>query len=136
MGRASRTGQRSGRRSGSEAVLAKLEVRFAEFRRSHAPGARVPTELRTAALAALERGVAAGDLYRTCRISWGQVHAWKAAAAEGEATDARVFSVVDDAPVHQVEPSLSLGHGLELRLGPWSVSVRLADPGSSPERGG
>jgi hypothetical protein len=139
MGKASRTGERRGRRSGSEAVasvLARLEGRFAEFRRSHPAGARVPTELRTAALAALEKGVGAGDLYRRCHISWGQVHAWKAKAAEGEGTDVRVFSVVDDAPVHQEEPSLSSGQGLELRLGPWSVSVRLADPGCSPERGG
>ena len=41
--------------------------------------------------------------------------------------DVRVFSVIDEAVDH-VAPTLSVGNELELRLGPWSVSVRLTDP--------
>jgi hypothetical protein len=92
-------------------------------------------------LAALEKGVAPGDLYRACGVSWSQVVAWKAGDRSAPATpqnveadDIRVFSVVDDQPVRPPELTDSVGHELELRLGPWSVSVRLADPGRA-ERG-
>jgi len=41
--------------------------------------------------------------------------------------DVRVFSVVDD-PIDRGAPTVSADNELELRLGPWSVSVRLTDP--------
>jgi hypothetical protein len=92
-------------------------------------------------LGALQNGVAPSDLYRACGVSWSQVIAWKAGGRAASAkptgagaTDVRVFSVVDEQPVHRREPTISAGHELELRLGPWSVSVRLADPGPA-ERG-
>jgi hypothetical protein len=118
---------------------------FARFRRDHPRGARVPRELRSAAIAALKAGVAPGDLYRSCRISWSQVAAWKgsepAAAVPTSApkrrhrkkparreaprhslSDAvRVFTVADD------PGRVAVGPELELRLGTWSVSVRLAE---------
>jgi hypothetical protein len=108
--------------------LAELGVRFARFRREHPGGARIPDDLREAALSLL-REVAPADLYRTCGISFGQVMAWKVAKARGaESPDARVFSVVDEKPVPRLEPK-DTEPALELRLGPWSVSVRQAGRG-------
>ena len=129
-------------------ALADLAGRFARFRQEHPPRTRIPADLRAAALAALEKGAAAGDLYRMCGVSWSQVIAWRAAGGgrapesakprgaegtgAGTGTGVRVFSVVDEKPVHRPEPRLrslagAAGPELELRLGPWSVIVRLED---------
>lgn len=112
--------------------LADLSARFARFRQEHLRGARVPRDLRAAVLAALRDGVSAGELYRACGITWGQVAAWKVAsaapprqAAEPEGPAARVFEVIDE-PRHEVT---SAGYDLEVRVGPWSLKVRLADDG-------
>ena len=120
-------------------ALAELGRRFARFRLEHRRGARFPDDLREATLAAL-REVAPAAVYRTCGVSYGQVMAWKAArrvsraaparAQEAEPADVRVFSVIDEEPVHGLESTVSAtGPELELRVGPWSVSVRLAGPG-------
>jgi hypothetical protein len=108
-------------------ALVKLGKRFARFRREHPRGARIPEDLRAAALALL-REVAPTDLYRTCGISFGQVIAWKEARARrAESQDLRVFSVVDETAVGRPEPALPAAEpALELRLGPFTVSVRLA----------
>ncbi len=63
--------------------------------------------------------------------------AWKAAcrvgptkALEAKAAQVRVFSVVDEEPVVLLEPEaagLAAEAVLELRVGPWSVSVRLVN---------
>ena len=115
-------------------ALADLADRFARFRREHPRGTKVPEELRAAALAALRKGVAPGELYRACGLSWSQVVAWKANGRVASAKprravvpDVRVFSVVDEQPVDR-PVAVSAGHELELRLGSWSVRVRLADP--------
>ena len=122
--------------AGEPAELVELGKRFAGFRKEHPRGTRIPDELRTAALELL-REVAPAEIYRTCGISFGQVMAWKEAEARSpEVPDVRVFSVDED-PVPPFAPSASASTAapaLELRLGPWSVSVRLAGPGSS-ERG-
>ena len=111
-------------------VLAALSGRFAQFRREHPQGARVPADLRAAVLAALRDGEVAGDVHRACGISWGQVAAWKASSpsstaknVEPEVPAARVFEVVEDPR----RARTSAGGELELRVGPWSVTVRLAD---------
>ena len=124
-----------------QGMLAELAERFAQFRRGHRRGTRVPEDLRAAALAALQEGVAPGELYRACGVSWGQVMAWKGRAPSGakprdaeKTTDVRVFSVLDEPPIGSRDPASSPGSDLELRLGRWSVSVRLADP-ESPGRG-
>lgn len=119
-------------------MLADVEERFARFRAEHPPGTRIPDELREAALVALRAGVAAGALYRTCRISWSQLETWKAAQTSAIRTrrrtrragrsDVRVFSVVDAKPMDQGVPSKPAEQDLELRLGRWSLRVRLADP--------
>lgn len=144
------TGRRRSRSADRTPGLRELAARFARFRQQHQRGARVPKDLRAAALAALQNGSTPGDLYRSCGISWSQVTAWKAgdltpssvraapaqlargtkarkarnrASRPSRTADARVFTVTE-AP----QPG-SLGQELELRLGPWAVSVRVAEPG-------
>lgn len=122
--------------------LAELERRFAEFRRDQPRGARVPLELKEATLTVLSKGVSAGAISRTCGVSWSQVMAWKGARRSaptrstrrgGKSTpDVRVFSVVDE-PVDGA-PAMSADNALELRLGPWSVSVRLTAPPRTERR--
>jgi hypothetical protein len=121
---------RAGRAVVDEKVRA-LHERFARFRAERGRGARVPAELRAAALAALRRGASQGAV-QSCGISRSQLDAWKRRAARDVADmgragpeDVRVFSVVDEArPVagraRAAEPVL------ELRAGPWAVTVRLA----------
>jgi hypothetical protein len=121
-------GRRGSQRSaeGSASALAELESRFARFRREQARGARVPEELRAAVVAAVAQGVRPGELQRTCGVTWSQVMTWQARGA----AKVRVFSVVDEPREDPPQPLESTGGGaLELRLGPWTVSVRLAGPG-------
>lgn len=115
--------------------LAELAERFARFREEHPKGTRVPADLRAAALAAVRGGATGGELHRACGVAWSQIVAWKVvrrtAPAKRRLTaaeDVRVFSVVDELPVRQLEPTTSAGPELELRLGLWSISVRLVDP--------
>ena len=122
--------------SETSSALAELEHRFAEFRRDHPRGARVPEDLKEAALTMLAKGVTPGAISRTCGVSWSQLMAWKGtrrSARAGRARrraksmpDVRVFSVVED-PVDRGAPAMSVDSTLELRLGAWSVSVRLTD---------
>lgn len=128
-------GARGQRRSqGVSAMLAALGRRFARFREQHPRGTRVPPDVRAAALAAVARGAALGDVARTCAVSRGQLRAWEAGtgkAANLTGTEAvRVFSVVDAPAVSPEPPAAAVVEDrLELRLGPWSVSVRLAGGG-------
>ena len=136
MGRerqAAQAGQ--GGRSQSEAAepsaVARLGRRFARFRLEHPRGARYPDELRQAALGLLGE-VAPDALYRACGVSFRQVMAWKPAgrsapakALETEAAKVRVFSVVDDPPALGFDSQAAGPELLELRLGPWTVSVQL-----------
>ncbi len=136
--RHNRARQRRGQTEGS-AVLGDLKERFARFRAKHRRGTRVPGELRAATLAALRKGVTTGEVYRSCGVSWGQLEAWKAGRKssrtrakkrDAEPADVRVFSVVDGEPEAVQRPALGdpLDEELELRLGRWSVRVRLAEP--------
>jgi hypothetical protein len=123
--------------AGESSKLVALGKRFARFRREHERGARIPDELRSAALELL-REMAPAEVYRTCGISFGQVMAWKEAEARHLATPGvRVFSVVDEEPAPRLAPEVTASAAapaLELRLGPWAVSVRLVGPAPS-ERG-
>lgn len=111
----------------------ELRQRFAVFRRENPRNTRIPGDLRAAVIAAMRRGVTATRLRRTCDLSASQLARWRAAARGPErsilkAQRTRVFSVVGEAPPRPRElPACPKGHGLELRLGPWSVSVRLAE---------
>lgn len=139
MGRArKRAGRGVARGTGSRvggdepSALVALGKRFARFRREHPRGTRIPDDLREAALALL-REVAPADLYRSCSISFGQVMSWKEAKARrAESQDLRVFSVVDEAPAGRPEPALAAAEpALELRLGPFAVSVRFGGAGTA-----
>ena len=112
---------------GVDKKLRALQARLARFRAERGRGARVPTELRAAALAALREGASERAL-RSCGISWSQLDAWKRRAARdvagsrrGAPKDVRVFSVIDE-----VHPVVGAEQVLELRAGPWSVTVRLS----------
>lgn len=120
--------------SASAAALTRLGRQFARFRSEHSRGTRYPDELRRAALALLAE-VEPDALYRTCGVSFRQVMAWREASAMRAAASAppkaRVFTVVDRESdtrgatsaewptVHAAET------GVEVRLGPWTVLVRL-----------
>jgi hypothetical protein len=108
--------------------LVELGKRFARFRKENRPGARIPDELRAAALSLLPE-VAASELYRACGISFGQVVAWKEREARrSEEAAARVFAVVDGEPARQTAASTTAAE-FEFRFGAWSVSVRQAGRG-------
>jgi hypothetical protein len=126
-GRSARVGARGAAVQGFP-QLAELQRQFARFRATHAPGARIPASLRGEVVAAVARGVTWEALQRTCGVTWGQVAAWRArqhapsASAEEASSDgARVFSVVDDGGVGGAAGEQEL----VLRLGPWSVTVRV-----------
>jgi len=132
-------GRERGTQGESSAVLSELKESFARFRAKHRRGTRVPGELRAATLAAVRKGVSSGELYRSCGVSWGQLEVWKAGREssrtrakrrDAEPADVRVFSVVDTEPAPLQRPALvsPLDEEFELRLGRWSVRVRLAEP--------
>ena len=116
------------------AVSQELKRRFARFRRENPRNTRVPDDLRAAVLAAIGRGVTPGLLRRTCGLSTGQLTRWRkssralaASSAPSREEPARVFSLIGAATTRPPEvPPHPPADGLELRLGPWSVCVRLA----------
>ena len=114
---------REGQGSAERAALALLGQRFARFRGAHCDGARIPPELRAAVMAALEQGAKQGEVLRVCKLSWSQVRSWKGGGPGGAV---RVFAVED---AGEAPAAVGEGDALQLRLGPWSVSVRLAGGG-------
>jgi len=136
-------GDRSTSTRPSTEALARLGRRFARFRSERSRGTRYPDKLRRAALALLAE-VEPDALYRTCGVSFRQVMAWKEATATRAVASAppkaRVFTVVDRESEARGASSAELPTvhaaetGVELRLGPWTVSVRLTGR-TSAERG-
>jgi len=130
-------GRQAAEASQSKRSLARLGRRFARFRSERPRGTRYPDELREAALALLGE-VEPDALYRACGVCFRQVMAWKAArrgaeqpAMEPTPPEVRVFSVVDLEPTSRaggmVPPTVQVAEtGVELQLGPWTVTVRLA----------
>jgi hypothetical protein len=106
--------------------LERLAAAFAAFRRGKEPGRWIPLGLRTQVVAALDAGVSASAIQRSCGVSWSQVTRWRLAAQAGDEVAAapRVLSVVDrGAPA-----SWSPDGGVELRVGAWRISVnRVSD---------
>lgn len=115
----------------TSAALAKLGERFALFR-AQSPGARVPDELRAAVFNALSEGVTVRELRRECGVAGSQIVGWEttrksvAPRARHQTTKVRAFSVVKDEPGEGATPKAAPEQTLELRVGPWAVSVRLA----------
>jgi transposase-like protein len=120
-------------RRGDIVTVEELRTRFVAFRRDNPRNTRIPADLRAAVVAAMRRGVTPTRLRRACGLSTSQLARWRAGARERRratlrSQHARVFSVVGEAPPCPQEPTAPPpAHDLELRLGPWSVSVRLAE---------
>ena len=116
-------------------ALSALAERFARFRGSHQRYARVPQELRAAALAVLRQGVPEGALRGACGISSSQLVTWMKRSADSSRAVASVaeavgvFDVVDDARPGGTQVGAA-EQTLELRAGPWFMTVRFA--GSEP----
>jgi hypothetical protein len=113
-------------------VLAELRESFGRFRVQHPRGSRVPEALRRAVLAALGAGVAAADIRRVCGVTEAQVEhwgVWQGRASIGPGAPARravrEFKVVAGPGAEPNGASVPGEPELELRLGPWAVSVRL-----------
>ena len=105
--------------------LAPLAAAFAAFRRGNRAGRRIPLGLRMQVVAALDAGVSASAIQKSCGVSWGQATRWRLAAhAGGEVAAApQVLSVVD-----RGAPVSSSSDGVELRVGAWRISVnRVSD---------
>jgi hypothetical protein len=123
-------------------LLRELGQRFDAFRGENRRFTRVPGELRAAAVAALREGVTPSGLRRVCGISTSQLASWRSerpslAAAAAEVPSARAFRVIDDAPASGGGAAAVIDDdALELRLGPWSVLVRVsAEQGLGRARG-
>ena len=114
------------------ATVDELKERFAIFRRENPRNTRIPDDLRSAVITAMKQGVRSGRLRRACGLSTSQLARWRALAPSPVPSivrrqHARVFSVIGDTrPRSPVATLSSPAYDLELRLGPWSVSVRLA----------
>lgn len=113
------------------ALIADLAERFAAFRRTHPRFARIPRDLRAEAVAALGQGASPSQLCTACGVSGSQLALWRQASggrAPSATVDlgARIFAVAEETPAPgATDPAPSATDALELRLGPWSVSVRL-----------
>ena len=115
---------------GTERRLEHLRQRFAQFRREHLPGTRIPQELRDAALQALGSGTPKREVLRACRISPSQFELWRQrqrACTQGlelNGHNARVFPVVDEVPGVAVgRASDHESRDLQLRIGGWAICI-------------
>lgn len=120
-------------KGGAAATVVDLGRRFDAFRKHNRRHAPIPAELRAAVARALSQGAEPVELRRACRLSGTQLERWSAEVANvgsGSAAEpdaARVFSVVEDSPDSGARATAAVGsEPLELRVGPWSVSIRLA----------
>jgi hypothetical protein len=115
-------------------ALAELERDFTDFRAQASRGTRIPDAIRARVVAALKEGVSMTSLRRRCGVTREQVIAWQRSPRGGavrptRATpEVRVFDVADDARSATTRQAGTDEQPLELRLGPWSISVRLIEP--------
>lgn len=119
MGSSSRQARRRQSAFNGSDVPAELTQQFAKFRRAHAPGTRVPDELRAAVCRALDQGVGREALRRTLGLGGNQLDAWQQGpimTKRGGA--ARIFEVADAAVAVERDGTL------ELRVGGFSLVIR------------
>ena len=117
------------------ATIGELRERFATFRRENPRFSQIPGDLRAAVLAAVRKGATPACLRRACGLTRKQVTRWQLGSKERTQSTAvagkpaRVFSVVDQQLPRPCSEGVGTGRAdeLELRLGRWSVSVRLAE---------
>lgn len=118
-----------------EPRLEHLRRRFVSFRQQRKGQTPVPDDLRAEVLAALDQGLTRRQMRQTCGVTSSQIDDWRqrkdkpvstAAAVTGSA---RIFSVVDDPPIASGGSCQRVGPDeLELRLGDWSIRLRLEVP--------
>jgi hypothetical protein len=107
----------------SAAALEDLQQRFEAFHHENRRCTRVPIDLRRAAVAAVSQGVTPTSLQRTGHVSTTQLQRWQAIEPERAARS----SCTEVAPARRpYRDRRSAGEALELRVGAWSVCVRLA----------
>jgi hypothetical protein len=105
--------------------IQKLAAAFAEFRRTHKSGTRIPETLRGEAARALARGISGTQIQKGCGLSWIQVKKLRSSSSAQRAVSLpqppRVLSVVDE---RERRPSMS--EAIEIGIGPWRLSVTRA----------
>lgn len=121
--------------SSSEAagLPSALRDSFAEFRRAHSPGTRIPDDLRQSVLEALDRGASISAMRRELGLTSSQLVDWtrhrhalsNEVLPSGPIPPARVFGLQETATdSEQSGTPESRCESLELRLGCWSVVIR------------
>jgi hypothetical protein len=122
-----------------EAVtLEEVAKQFAHFRQTHQKGARIPQELREAVEKLAEEGISLTEVLPACGLTLWQYQRWhksqsneiKKQKSESRESAVRVFPVVNKDSGYS-----DRNQELELRLGPWSVSIKLAGSSKSANRG-
>jgi hypothetical protein len=106
----------------AQVTIEQLEAAFAEFRRSHKPGERIPDALRSRVLRALDQGVPERLIQKACGLSWIQPRQWRSRrVGRCEAPSSPPPRVL---PVVEEEKCKAVASGsIEIGLGPWRVSV-------------
>jgi hypothetical protein len=115
-----------------EVNLEEVAKQFAHFRQTHQKGARIPQELREAVEKLAEEGISLSEVLPTCGLTLWQYQRWhksksqsnkiKNQKSESRKSAVRVFPVVNKDSSYS-----DRNQELELRLGPWSVSIKLAE---------
>jgi len=105
----------------AQLTIEQLEAAFAEFRRTHKSGERIPDALRAQVLRALDEGVSEHLIQKACGLSWIQPKQWRSRRATRRAAlpspPPRVMPVVEE-----VCKTVANGN-IEIGVGPWRVSV-------------
>lgn len=73
-------------------TLRDLEAQFIAFHKAHAPGTRIPGDLRRAVVGAIDSGLRPAQVRKACRLSSGQLLDWRRALAAAPT----VLTVTDD----------------------------------------
>jgi transposase-like protein len=114
--------------------LNRLQARFATFRRTHAPGSRIPVELKRAAVEAVLAGARPGAVTLACGLSSNQLWLWRKQQAK-PSQPATVLTLTDDEPVLRTthEPACSTPAPttdleFQVQLAGWTLRVRLDAP--------
>jgi len=132
-------GTTAGEASGNPpATVAELGRRFDAFRAQNRAYARVPAELQVAVARVVRRGATEQEVRHACGISADQFRRWtsnesgssrRSSGDPDQLREPQFFDVVDGI---NSRPSMTVvgrgpGEGLEMRLGPWSIRVCLAE---------
>jgi len=117
--------------SAEDPKIRQLEAKFAAFRKTKTPGARIPGGLRSAVLEAIDGGLRPSQVCRACRLSASQLLQWRRALLAAPA----VFAVTDDgvpsaadASAQQSATGTPSNLDFQFQLEGWVVRVCLNRP--------